>query len=169
MTNFALPARAHGRALERGFTLVEMLVTVALVGILALAMMPLTELTVKRQREQELRLALRQTRAAIDAYKVAWDEGRILRKVDSNGYPTSLQELEEGVEDPRVPGKAPQKFIRRIPRDPMHPDPSIAPADTWGKRNYASSPSSPSEGKDVFDIYSLSDGVGLNGIPYRQW
>lgn len=152
-----------------GFTLIELVITVAIVGLLASIALPLAELAVQRGREQELRLALRQIRGAIDAYKQAVDDGRIVKTLDQTGYPPSLRVLEEGVEDAKSPKKAKIYFLRRIPRDPFHPDPATPAEETWGKRSYASPPDDPREGDDVFDVYSLSDATGLNGVPYRQW
>lgn len=152
-----------------GFTLIELMVVVAIMGILASATMPLGEMVVKREKEQALRVALRQIRTAIDAYKQAADEGRIEKKVDESGYPHKLEDLEQGVDDIKSPNNKKIFFIRRLPRDPLFPDPATSAAETWGKRSYASPPDEPEEGKDVYDIYSLSEKVGLNGIPYNQW
>jgi general secretion pathway protein G len=152
-----------------GFTLIEMVVTVAIVALLASVALPMVELTIQRDKEQELRAALRQIRGAIDAYKKAADEGRIAKNADESGYPKTLEVLEEGVEDIKQPDKPKIYLLRRIPRDPMANDPVAKAADTWGKRSYASPPEDPKEGDDVFDIYSRADSVGLNGIPYRQW
>ena len=160
---------AASRRFKHGFTLVEMAVTVALVGILAVAVLPVTELTVQRQHEQELRLALRQIRTAIDAYKLACEEKKIQCKADGNGYPPSLSVLEQGVEDPLQAGKVSIRFLGRLPRDPFANDPAQSAADTWGKRSYASPPEAPSEGSDVYDVYSRSERIGLNGIAYREW
>jgi len=154
---------------RNGFTLIEMVITVALVGILASALVPLADLTVQRMHEKELRIALRQIRSAIDAYKVAVDAGMIMRKVDSTGYPPSLDVLVDGIDDIRQPGKNVIRFLRKMPRDPFVSDPNVPAVDTWGKRSYASQPDEPSEGADVFDVYSRAEGIGLNGIPYRQW
>jgi len=154
---------------RRGFTLIELLVTLAIIGVLASAVVPLAELAVKRTKEQELRVALRQIRGALDAYKRAVDEGHVARKADASGYPPTLDVLVEGVPDEKDPEKASIYFLRRIPRDPLYSDAGAPAARTWGKRSYASPPDAPKEGNDVFDVYSLSEGVGLNGIPYQQW
>ena len=146
-----------------------MVVTVALVGILASALLPITELTAQRMREQELRVALRQIRGAIDAYKVAYDAGRIERKVDVTGYPPSLAVLADGVTDSLDPAHGKIRFLRRLPRDPLSTDLDLPVVDGWGKRSYASQPDEPREGADVFDVYSRAEGVGLNGVPYREW
>ncbi len=153
----------------RGFTLIELVVTVAIVGLLATAALPLGKMVTQRLKEAELRSALRDVRAGIDAYKQAAMDGRISIEVDGSGYPPSLDVLVEGVDDVKNPGKARIHFMRRLPRDPFYPDSSANAADTWGLRSYRSSASSPQPGDDVYDIYSLARGVGLNGIPYRQW
>jgi len=154
---------------QRGFTIVELLVTVVLVSILASAAFPMAELAVQRNKEQELRRVLREIRDALDAYKQAGDEGKILRKVGESGYPRTLQALADGVVDAKSPTGAKLYFLRRIPRDPLSTDAGVSAAQTWGKRSYASSPDDPKEGEDVYDVYSLSTGTGLNGIPYREW
>jgi general secretion pathway protein G len=155
--------------LTPGFTLIELVVTVAIIAVLASGIMPMIEVTVQRNKEQELRSGLIMIRNAIDAYKKATFEGRIAKPADASGYPVTLESLAGGVEDKQSPAKAKIYFLRRIPRDPMSNDPSIPAAETWGKRSYASSPDNPQEGNDVFDIYSLSTERGLNGIPYQEW
>lgn len=157
------------RKRHSGFTLIELVITVAIVALLASIALPMAEVTVQRSKEQELRSTLRQIREALDAYKQAGDEGRIVRKVGESGYPKSLEVLVNGVEDAKSPDKTKIYFLRRIPRDPFFKDPNAPPQDTWGKRSYASPPDDPREGDDVFDIYTLMSGTGLNGIPYRQW
>lgn len=152
----------------RGFTLIELMVTVAIVGILASVTVPLASLTVQRHKEQELRRGLRELRTAIDAYKRASDEGRITRRVDDSGYPQHLRQLVEGVEDAKRADRSRIYFLRRLPRDPFAPSATEAAA-SWGKRSYASPPESPTEGRDVYDVYSLAPGNGLNGVPYRLW
>jgi general secretion pathway protein G len=153
----------------RGFTLIELLITVAIVAILAAATMPLANLVVTRSKEQDLRMALRQIREGIDAYKRAVDEGRIARRVGDSGYPPSLEILVEGVADPKSPVRAQIYFMRRMPRNPLWLDPATPAARTWGRRSYASSHDNPREGDDVFDVFAPVDGVGLNGVPYREW
>lgn len=154
---------------QRGFTLIEMLAAVAIVALLAGAAAPLFEVSVRRVKEAELRSALRTLREGIDAYKQAVDEGRIERRADDSGYPRSLEVLASGVEDARDPQKRKIYFLRRIPRDPFAADAALPAAATWGQRSYASPPQAPAAGDDVFDVYSLSARVGLNGIPYREW
>ncbi|MBT9507748.1 type II secretion system protein [Rhodoferax sp.] len=153
----------------RGFTLIELVVTVAIVGILASIAVPLGEISLQRAKESELRSALRQIREALDTYKRAADEGRVQRRAGGSGYPRSLDELAGGVEDAKNPAQAKIFFLRRLPRDPFHPQPDVPAADTWGKRAYASPPDAPAEGDDVFDVYSRSERVGLNGTAYREW
>jgi len=145
----------------RGFTLIELLVTVAIVAVLASVALPLNELVAQRAKEQDLRRALREIREAIDLYKQASDEGRIARKVGESGYPRRIEELVEGVEDQKSPKKERIYFLRRLPADPF--------GEAWGRRAYASPPEDPRPGEDVFDVYSLSEAMGLNGKPYRQW
>ncbi|PWF40455.1 type II secretion system protein [Massilia glaciei] len=161
-----------GRALlraVRGFMLVELLVTVTIVAVLASIALPLAELAVRRQKEQALHAALRQIRSAIDTYKLAGDQGAIRKRADQSGYPDSLDALEGGVDDARSPERAKMYFLRRLPRDPLYPDAQAPAADTWGKRSYASPPDAPREGTDVYDVYSLAPGAGLNGVPYNEW
>ncbi len=160
---------------HKGFTLIELMIVVAIMGILATAAMPLRELMVKREKEQELRVALRQIRTAIDAYKLATDEGRIAKKADESGYPPRLEELYMGVPDIKDPKKKIIYFLRRLPRDPMFTELDIVgiqltPAEeTWGRRSYESPWDSPKEGDDVFDVFSRSEAIGMNGVPYREW
>lgn len=163
----AQPAIAP-RRLPRGFTLIELMIVVAILAVLAVGAVPLGELAVQRTREQDLRLGLRQIRTAIDAYKKAADEGRVERKAEETGYPRRLADLVNGMPDIKTPDRKLIRFLRRIPRDPFAP-PELAADETWGLRSYASPPSSPAPGVDVYDVYSRREGVGLNGVPYREW
>ena len=153
----------------RGFTLIELLVTLTILALLATLVVPVTQVALQRKQEQELRRALRDIRGAIDAYKKAYDEGRVARSLNSTGYPKSLDVLVDGVPDLRNPKRAKIFFLRRIPRDPFSSDPQLEAVQTWGKRSYASEAAEPQEGEDVYDVYSISDRLGLNDIPYKKW
>ncbi len=153
----------------RGFTLIELLMAVSIAALLASLALPLAELGVKRGREAELRAALRDIRGALDAYKQAVDDGRISRKVGDSGYPPSLRVLTEGVDDERNAKRTKIFFLRRLPRDPLHADARTEAAQTWGLRSYDSTSDEPREGRDVYDVYSLSSAAGMNGIAYRRW
>jgi general secretion pathway protein G len=153
----------------KGFTLIELLITVAILALLASVALPLAEVTVQRGKEQELRRALREIREALDAHKRASDEGRITRSPEQSGYPPSLAALVEGVTDAKSPSGAKLYFLRRVPRDPLSSNPALPGDATWGLRSYESPPDAPRPGKDVFDVFSLSAGLGLNGIAYKEW
>jgi general secretion pathway protein G len=146
----------------KGFTLIELMIVVAIVALLATVAAPLAEVTYQRSKEQDLRHALREIRGALDAYKRAGDEGKIEKKADASGYPPALQVLVDGVEDKTDPDKSKVYFLRRIPRDPIT-------GEEWGLRSYASPANDPQEGKDVYDVYSRSEELGLNKVPYREW
>jgi general secretion pathway protein G len=152
-----------------GFTLMELVVAMALLGVLALVALPMAELSWQRQREAQLRSALREIRVAIDAYKQAADTGLIARSPGDSGYPPSLQVLERGVRNQKDPKAGVLVFLRRVPRDPFHPDANAAPAQTWATRAYGTPPDEPREGRDVFDVASRSTRTGLNGIALREW
>lgn len=154
---------------DKGFTFVELVVTLAIVAVIASAAVPLAELAVQRKKEMELSRSLRLIRTALDQHKLAFDEGRIERRADQSGYPPTLDTLVEGVIDAKDPQKRRIYFLRRLPRDPFNDDPSVSAALTWGLRSYASPPDAPAPGSDVFDVYSRAPGVGLNGVAYRLW
>lgn len=151
---------------EHGFTLVEMIVTLTILSVLALAAMPLGETVVRHSREQALNRALADLRHALDAFKEASDTGRIKRLTDS-GYPPNLDVLVDGVEDAHADKKM-VYFLRQIPRDPFCPDdtPDVL---CWSLRAYDSSAAFPQSGKDVFDVHSKSDAIGSDGRAYQKW
>ena len=152
-----------------GFSLIELMVTLAILALLASMAVPFAQLVQQRHKETELREALRQIRTALDAYKQSVKEGRVDAPADSSGYPPDLDVLWRGVADKTKPDATRIYFIRRLPRDPFYPDSAAPPAATWGQRSYASPPDTPAPGRDVFDVYSLSPATGLNGVPYREW
>lgn len=153
----------------RGFTLIELLVTLAILALLGTLVVPVAQVTAQRRDEVELRRALREIRAGIDAYKKASDEGRVAKAAGATGYPPRLEMLVEGVRDQKSPKQAQIYFMRRLPRDPFHADPAASNAETWGKRSYASEAHEPKEGDDVYDVYSMSGKTALNGTPYNKW
>ena len=145
---------------ERGLTLIELIVTVAILAILASAAVPVARFKAKRDKERELHRDLWEMRDAIDHYKDAADRGAFQTKVDSQNYPPDLDTLVNGVD---VQGKK-VKFLRRIPVDPM-----TGKAE-WGMRAVQDDPDSTSwGGKDVFDVFSLSTGTALDGSKYSDW
>ena len=196
LRRFPLHERSTG---ARGFTLIELVVTLALVGLMAMVAVPLYEVTATRAKEMELRTALRQIRTALDAYKDAFDAGKIQKDDPSaSGYPTSLKVLVDGVDAAQTAnnlasttsnisgssgptsstsgssstnGNGPSRlqFLRQVPRDPFTPDPSVPPEEQWDTRSYGSPPSDPQPGKDVYDVMSKSTATGSNGIPYKDW
>ncbi len=153
---------------KRGFTLVEMLVTLTILAILAAAVVPLAETAIKREKEIELRRALRTLREAIDSYKKLADEKKIEFEQETHGYPPNLEVLMSGVEikeeGEEGSKKKTVKFLRRIPLDPM------TNSYDWGLRAYEDAPDSSTwGGKNVFDVYTKSRGTALDGTKYRDW
>ena len=145
---------------EAGLTLVELIVTVAILGILASAAVPIARFQVKREKERILRYDLWQIRAAIDAYKDAADKHAFQTKVDSQNYPPDLQTLVDGVD---VQGKK-LRFLRHIPVDPMNGN------NDWGLRSMQDDPDSDSwGGQNVFDLHSTSTATALDGTKYSDW
>ena len=153
----------------RGFTLIELVITLAVIGLLVSAALPLAQLVAKREKESELRAALREIRAGIDAYKLAADTGHIQKELHKTNYPPDLKSLYAGVRDLTSVNNLNLYFLRRITRDPFFPDGAVAAEETWGLRSYASPPDDPQPGDDVYDVHSLAPGKGLNGVPYREW
>lgn len=145
---------------EAGVTIIELIIVVAILSILATAALPVARFEVKRHKERELRRDLWEMRAAIDAYKDAADKGGIQIKADSNGYPPDMQTLVDGVDiqDHKV------RFLRAIPVDPM------TNSTDWGLRSNQDDPDSDSfGGQNVYDVYTKSQGTGLDGTKYDTW
>lgn len=148
---------------QAGFTIAEMVIVAAILVILAAAAIPLATTTRKRVKETELRTSLREMRYAIDEYKRYSDAGLIPVDLGAEGYPSELEDLVEGVD---VVGQVDKqvRFLRRIPIDPMTGEAE------WGMRSFQDAPDSSSwGGENVYDVYSLSEGIGLNGVPYSEW
>ncbi|MDR3764501.1 MAG: type II secretion system protein [Acidobacteriota bacterium] len=151
---FARRSRAHG------LTMVELIVTIAIMAILATAVLPISRNVAKREKERELRAALWQMRDAIDRYKDAADRGAFQVKLGSEGYPPDLDTLAEGV----TVGANKVRFLRHIPKDPM------TNSYDWGMRSVQDDPNTESwGGQDVFDVYTKSTGTGLDGTKYSEW
>ncbi len=149
---------------QRGLTLVELIVAAALLSILSLIAMPLARVQLKRGHERELRQALREMRTAIDRYKDASDRGLIPVRLDTEGYPTDLEVLVEGVPLANSPDGKRLRLLRRIPRDPL------TNSTDWGLRSYQDPPDSTAfGGQNVFDVYSRSQGTALDGSQYSEW
>ena len=144
----------------RGFTLIELIVATAILAILTGMALPLARLSIKREKEHELRYDLWQMRDAIDRYKDAADRNAMQTKVDSMGYPPDLETLVNGV---NMGGKK-VRFLRKIPVDPMTGN------TDWGLRSLQDEPASDSwGGQNVFDVYTKSEGTGLDGTKYKEW
>lgn len=156
----SLTTRPRNAKRSRGFTIIELIVATALLMILTSLAIPLARVTIKREKERDLRRALWEMRDAIDRYKDAADRGAFQTKVDSQGYPPDLDTLVKGVD---VQGKK-VRFLRQIPVDPM------TGGTDWGLRSMQDDPDSDSwGGQSVFDVYTKSEGTGLDGTPYKTW
>ena len=153
----------------RGFSLIELLVVLAIMAVLASMGLPLAELSHQRGKEEDLRHALREIRSALDAYKRLVDQGNIQRAAGASGYPPNLEVLVEGVVDARSPKGTKIYLLRSLPRDPLAASSISSAAQTWELRSYASPATDPKPGVDVFDVHSRAIGVGLNGVAYREW
>jgi general secretion pathway protein G len=146
---------------QRGFTLMELIVAATILAVLTLMALPLVRVTIQREKEKELRQALWEMRDAIDRYKDAADQNKFQTKVDSQNYPPDLDTLVKGVE---AQGGKKIRFLRSIPTDPM------TKSKEWGMRSMQDDPDSDSwGGQNVFDVYTKSDGVGLDGTKYKDW
>ena len=149
---------------QRGLTLVELILAVAILSILSTAALPVARIQLKRNQERELRYALREIRTAIDRYKDAADRGIIQVEVGTEGYPPDLETLVEGVEITNSPEGIRLKLLRRIPKDP------VSDSTEWGLRAYQDRPDSTVWGGDnVFDVYTRSQGIALDGTRYSEW
>jgi general secretion pathway protein G len=152
---------------ERGYSFVELMVVTSILLVLASIVLPLSQVTSQRMREAELRRALREMRTAIDRFKDAVDQGVIPAteiEPGSEGYPSDLETLVEGVSVANDASGKKLKFLRRIPVDPMRP------GEDWGMRSYQDRPDSPSWGRqNVFDVYTMSGATALDGTKYRDW
>lgn len=161
--------KRHGNA---GLTLIELLVTLAILSILAAAALPYAELTVRRERELELRRTLREVRGAIDTFHEDWRAGRISphsEVASADGYPKTLQALVDGADTGRA-GGGKRRYLRRIPRDPMAESATAAPASQWLLRGYQDAPDALSwGGRDVYDIRSAAPAQAIDGTYYRDW
>ena len=160
--------KVQGVRWAAGFTLIELLVVMAILGILAVAVMPLSQALVVSSKERELREGLWEIRNAIDEYKRVHDLN-VGDQGAASGYPPTLQALVDGLTDERPAATGVKRyFLRRIPRDPFA-DPALAPEQTWRLRSYASPADKPMPGADVYDVRSSSDAVALDGTSYATW
>ena len=148
---------------KAGLTLIELIVTMAIISVLAVGIIPLSQVSYKRTQEIELKRNLRIIRKALDEYKQISDEYKLAKQATDSGYPEQLEVLVQGVDlGGEIQFK--KKFLRRIPKDPMTED------GQWGLRSYFDEPDSDMwGGQDVYDVYTQSDQTALDGTPYREW
>ncbi|SEL20205.1 general secretion pathway protein G [Kosakonia sacchari] len=154
---------------QRGFTLIEMMVCLALLATLASAAIPIYQRQEQQRNEEELRVALRDIRSAIDRYGQLVEEGIIEKDADMTNWPASLDLLVDGVVNKKSPNKEKIYLLRRIPRDPFCDCDGRKNTETWRVRASTQAPGETTGGKDVWDVSSTSSQPGLNGIPYAQW
>jgi general secretion pathway protein G len=161
-------SRSRGQC---GLTLIELLITLAILAVLASAVLPMAEVTVRRSKEIELRRALRLIRSALDEYKVDYDralaEKKIIPTLGESGYPKELQAMVEGegwggLYNPK------RRYLRAIPRNPFASS-DLAAEDGWAFRAYKDEPGESWSGGDIYDVHSQSDGIALDGTPYNEW
>ena len=165
----AVRRKRGARAAMRGFTLIEMLVCLAILGFLASLALPVAEMSAQREKERELKRALWEIRDALDAYRTARESGAVLGPADRPPYPASLLVLTEAVQDARADQQGQMlRFLRRVPRDPFA-DESLPAERTWALRGYESEADNPKPGPEVYDVHSMSTLTGLNGVPLKQW
>jgi general secretion pathway protein G len=156
---------------NRGLTLIELVVTMVILGILGALVLPSAQMTSKRVKELELKRNLREIRTAIDDYKKMYDkavdEKKLIPSLNKSGYPEKLETLVEGYDFGGLTNYK-RRFLRRIPQDPFHPVKEGEPA--WGMRSMVDAPDSTNwGGEDVFDVYSLSEGTAIDGTKYKDW
>lgn len=154
---------------QRGFTLIEMMISLALLATLASAAIPIYQRQEQQRNEEELRVALRDIRSAIDRYGQLVEEGIIEKDADMTNWPASLDLLVDGVVNKKSPNKEKIYLLRRIPRDPFCDCDGRKHTETWRVRASTQAPGETTGGKDVWDVSSTSSQPGLNGIPYAQW
>ena len=162
-SSFTGDLRRRGRA--QGFSLTELLAVLALLGVLAALLIPTVQHAQQRRKEAQLKQALNQIRDALDAYRTAVQDGAV--EGAPTGFPVRLEHLVIGVPELRHPGQT-RIFMPRLPKDPFAPA-EVSALESWGLRSSQSPPSAPQPGGDVFDVHSKSTGLGLNGVPHRQW
>jgi general secretion pathway protein G len=154
-----------------GLTFLELLITLAILAVLASAVLPMAEVTIKRNKEIELRRSLRLIRTAIDEYKADYDKAVLEKKINATlgetGYPKELKVLIEG-EDWGGLYSPKRRYLRAIPKDPFAP-PDLPAEEHWALRAYADDPDDSWSGGDIFDVHSQSDGIALDGTPYKEW
>lgn len=160
------PLPIHSRSIQ-GFTIIELMVTLAILALLATVALPFAEHTIKRDKELQLRRALRDIRTALDAYKADADALKINKDAGASGYPATLAILASGVQT--KDNSQTIYYLRRVPTDPFAADQTLPPDSMWGRRSYDTDPDSPHYTHDVFDVYSQSAETGLNGVPYKEW
>lgn len=156
---------------QSGLTLLELLITLAILAVLASAVLPMAEVTIKRTKEIELRRSLRQIRTAIDEYKADYDKAVLENKINATlgetGYPKELKALVDGEEWGGLYSPK-RRYLRAVPRDPFAPS-DLSAEESWALRAYADDPGDSWSGGDIYDVHSQSDGIALDGTPYNEW